>query len=56
MRKIFNYEQGIDMKWAEVILRNKLEAHPRFFKKISPEIFMSLFKTEYSLRLLSSKA
>ena len=34
MRKIFNYEQGIDMKWAEVILRNKLEAHPRFFKKI----------------------
>ena len=40
MRKIFNYEQGIDMKWAEVILRNKLEAHPRFLKN-SPEIFMS---------------
>ena len=40
MRKIFNYEQGIDMKWAEVILRNKLEAHPRFFKKFSRNFYV----------------
>ena len=55
MRKIFNYEQGIDMKWAEVILRNKLEAHPRFIK-ILQKFLCPKFKTEYSLRLLSSKA